>query len=263
MKLEELINKIMDDKSSEDFDLTLTGKELIKIKDFLIQCDEFKESELIIMDTPFAENEGGSPIDAASILIKDNLQFKNKVYLYSIGLTPTMYDPKNWNDPFNQVKDNASISNKLYDPKDFMPFKLVTIRLDGELLENIEKVDSPDRRDSIDTLHRQLNNIISNPTDYQIKGKRGIIVRGIFETVVDENGDTKHNKFGKLNIDASKFEYYKVFSLEKETIDNEVTLKVISNFIPKRLKDKFSEKFGTKLEILSKKEIDDFITENK
>ena len=175
MKLKELIkNKII--KGNELSDEIIRGDELSVMIDLLKECEELQNcDELIIIKEPVFLDENGKTKMTQTFKVDDNTSFKGKCYLHSIFLTPEIFDPNKIND---LVKDNASITPAIYCPKTFVPRKKIIIEFNPETLQDAEN----ERYNSIrKKLHQTLDNILDSPQDYQIKGERHVLIRGVFE----------------------------------------------------------------------------------
>jgi len=135
------------------------------IYDKLKTLDEFADCDLDIIDSPIFDGA-----QTQTIKLKKNTKFKGKLSLYSIQLTPVMYDPENYKKP---VKDGCVITPVIYDPKDFTPYKEISIRFN---VESNEMNEEEKKKEIVGILEK----ILDKPEDYTSKGSRGIILRGIF-----------------------------------------------------------------------------------
>jgi len=217
------------------------------MKEALMKCDEFKEAtEFVILATPFADN-GKEAVKTVSVKIGEKTKFKNKVYLYSLMETPEIFDPRKIHVP---VKNGACITPVQYDPITFMPRKeiLLSVNVEQELERKI--------------LHDLLDDILDNPKEYAVRGEKGIIVRGIFETIA--NGDNESNyEIGELNLDYDNPKFYSVMCLENKNIDGAIFLNVETKFIPTELKDEFLKIYADKLKNISVEDVDSFLNKHK
>ena len=259
MKLQELLKDLFEERQdSTNFNTQeLSHNELELMKEALMKCDEFKEAtELVILATPFVDN-GKRPIKTDTIKIGDNVKFKNRVYLYNIMETPEMFDPKTLYVP---VKNGACITPVQYDPITFMPHKQILLSV------NVEQ--EMDRK----ATHDLLDDILDNPKEYRVKGMRGILVRGIFETIVNGETETDYD-IGTINLDYNNPKYYSVTCLDNKVSGDSMTINIEMKFIPvelkeefleaMKLKDDFSKTFGTGLNNISPKDVDSFLNEHK
>lgn len=165
-------------------DYNIYGEYLESYKDDLLKCDEFNE----VIDITFVKNpriEGNvEPTEVKSYIVKDGMKLKGHVVLYSITLTPEVYDPSDRY--YKSVKDGASISPTIYDMKQFIPLKYISLEFSPELAQ-----DSSSFPDSVtqfkQQLHETLDKVLNNPNEYRIKGFRGIMLRGLFDSDRDNN----------------------------------------------------------------------------
>jgi len=249
MKLQELVKDLFEERLNDVYFNTpeLSNNELELMKEALMKCDEFKEAtEFVILSTPFVDN-GKNPIKTDTIKIGDNIKFKNRVYLYNIMQTPEMFDPKTMHVP---VKNGACITPVQYDPITFIPRKQILLSV------NVEQ--EMDRK----ATHDLLDDILDNPKEYSVKGERGILVRGIFETI--SNGETETNyDIGELNLDYNNPKFYSVMCLEEKVLDGSIFLNIETKFIPTELKDEFLKIYKDKLKNISVEEVDSFLNEHK
>ncbi len=171
MKLKELLDKIFENgplPTTENgrVDYEISYNLLSLIKDKLLECDEFKETNsLTIMETPIQNN-----VSSHTAKLTDGNIFKGNVQIYSISLTPVIYEPENW---MNPVKDGCTITPTMYNPETFEPYKKIILNVDVEnMVDNFEK--------GRVKLHEILDKMLDNPMGYSSKGTRGILIRGIF-----------------------------------------------------------------------------------
>jgi hypothetical protein len=166
MKLVELLRtKFVDGKTM------LTSTELNEMKDELIECDEFKETYLVIMDLPITKDKySDEVISAANYLLHKGTTFKDVSYLYSISLTPEVYDPITLYQP---VKNGCSITPALFNPETFLTYRQIILSSE----------DLGDRK----ALHDKLDDILNNQREYMVKGKKSILIRGKFPIKEMEN----------------------------------------------------------------------------
>lgn len=171
--LTELTNTIPDvfNQGNENF---LQGERL-RVS-FLLEklktLDEFSDCELDIIDTPFYDG-----LQTEVLKLSKNTKFKGKLHLYSITLTPKMYNPDEFKKP---VKDGCVLTPTMYNPEDFTPFKEIIIRFNPEsepgTTEEMKK----------EQIKAKLEEILSNPQEYESKAERGILIRGIFSEVTSD-----------------------------------------------------------------------------
>lgn len=147
----------------------LMGDSLNVIKNQLLQTELFSGcSELIIVDQPtFIVN--GENLTAQTRKYVEGSKFCGKCFLYSIGLTPEMYDPNSIDKP---VKDGVSITPIVYDLTTFEPKKHIKISINVESEDNTKK-----------NLMELFEKVLDSPHEYEIKGFRGLLIRGVFDVI--------------------------------------------------------------------------------
>ena len=104
MNLQENFEALLLDIQSNDLmqHNVLAGKSLKLCEEIILNCDEFKDvDELIIIESPSLANTDNEILDSISYKISDKSKFLGKAYLYSIGLTPRLYDENN--KPFHSI----------------------------------------------------------------------------------------------------------------------------------------------------------------
>jgi len=63
-------------------DDVIYGEELRLFKDKLLECDEFKDCEMLeFLPLPIVQNKEGKPISAVSILLGEGRKFKGRCFL--------------------------------------------------------------------------------------------------------------------------------------------------------------------------------------
>lgn len=182
MKLKELLKDSFEGLSQMENNgfPTINGNVLEQLKDSLIQTDEFKDvDELIIMKFPSVMDDNKKILNAQSYKVSDSTKFKKRCYLYSISLTPEVFDP---NAIYNPVKNGACISPTIYNPSDFKIKKKIVL---DYFIEDFQDNFNSKKKE----LHDLLDDVLNNPDEYRVSGDRGIIVRGIFEEVESEYGN--------------------------------------------------------------------------
>ena len=168
MKLNELLKNAFT-KSDLDQNYHLGSKELKVIKEALLQCEEFKDvDELIIMDAPSSEfkNKDGSTFNIHSNttkLMKDT-KYKGTCYLYSISLSPCFYSRL-----LATVKNNVGFIPAIINPNTYETEKIITVAV---------PVDS--EKEQIKTILLNLANDLDNINEYALPQERSIGIRGFF-----------------------------------------------------------------------------------
>ena len=192
MKLKELIEIVELSRNDNGLymDNLLYGKNLEKYKKIIMNTDEFKECDsLEILEHPLVKDKNGEILTTSTVKLSDVMTFKGKCYLLSLTLTPEMYDPIK---AFEPVKNGASISPTVYDPMTFEPRKHILLTWSPEMAQDLLGTNNEGtlRND----IHKLLDDVLNNPEEYQTKGFRGVLVRGLFE-VIEDGGDTEVNHY--------------------------------------------------------------------
>jgi hypothetical protein len=201
MKLEEFVTKLCDERavlnqknaeSTIDYlkgmDPILNSKVLEEVKDELLKLDVFSEcDDLEIVHFPTFKLEDGKTVLAQNFKYGEGMKLKGKCYLYSISLTPEMYDPIK---AFEPVKNGASISRTVYDPMTFEPRKHILLTWSPEMAQDLRG--SNDEKTLRNDIHKLLDDVLDNPEEYRTKGTRHVLIRGVFE-VVGGNRDFQPN----------------------------------------------------------------------
>lgn len=156
--------------------------DLKKIYDKLQNCDEFFECHLILIQMPCVNRIIDNVVTTKMVntheLYEGN-KYTGSTYLKDISLTSIIYDPADIN---VAVLDGCSISPVMYNPENFAPLRKISLRYDIEQTRLIdgrfqERLTEKEMREK---LHRQLDDLLDNPKKYEPKGKRGIMLRGLF-----------------------------------------------------------------------------------
>jgi len=169
MKLKELLLKRFIGPNDQ-----FTKLELEPLKEELLECDEFLGCEEInFMEAPI-EIINDSTYVAQTMKIGNDTEFVGTPYIYNISFTPEIYDPNSVHKP---VKDGAAITPLLYNPTTFEPSRKIVLQFNPEGLMD-ETSDETKKQEIRDLLEK----VLQNPKEYVIKGERGIMVRGVFET---------------------------------------------------------------------------------
>ncbi|MCK9273397.1 hypothetical protein M0P65_07715 [Candidatus Gracilibacteria bacterium] len=195
MKLKGLLNQIFELgskmvklSSGKVIDNILTGDNLANSMYILKQCDEFKNvKDFQQMFNPIMVDQSNIIVSADTMKLSDDtpFEFNDILYLYSISLMPEMYDQKTWYEP---VKDSIGISPTSYNPIDLSPTKRITIEFSPERKQDIHDIGDERAKKEI---REKLEKVLENPKEYQVKGVRGILIRGIWKNV----GDNKNIQF--------------------------------------------------------------------
>lgn len=156
-------------------DAILSSKILELLLPDLQKCNEFKNARLIIAHMPVlpdVDDNVTTVITMHNHLLYDDTEYRGKCYLYSINLTPELYDPFSTHKP---VKDGCAITPVMYDPKYFIPYKEIVLNQTVGMC-----ADDSEMRAS---LHKKLDMILDNPKDYQVTGHRGVMIRGYMDEI--------------------------------------------------------------------------------
>lgn len=202
MKLKELLSDIFSngplDFTSMNNGMTYSDYMLDKnylemFKDMILQCEEFESvTELIIPDRPVFLIDGvGTTCE--TIKMVDNMKIRNRCYLYSISITPEIYDPTTMN---HHVKNGASLTPIMYNLQTFIPYKEIRMSWSPELVQDVRGWGVPIQDQEIDLrqrLHQTLDDMLDNPHEYLLKGERGVIIRGIFDFELRGDENIKYN----------------------------------------------------------------------
>ena len=262
MKLKEFVTKIYDERPelgmTPNFDPILNSKILEEVKDELLKFDVFSEcDDLEIVHYPTFKVGEDKTLSVQTYKYKEGMKFKGKGYLYSISLTPELYDPSKMLEP---VKNGAAISPAIYNPMTFEPTKHILLTWSPEMAQDlsVNKDETTLRND----IHKLLDDVLDNPEEYRMKGTRHIMMRGIFEVVGDERNFEPNYLVGKSSQPEGYLAFYMV---KEEGEDNEVNMALKQKLIPSNLKDKFIERFnyGGEIKEMSEEEINQFLEENK
>ena len=283
MKLQELINEILSSgelKNKKGYavnvegltDSTIYGEELEPYIDRIKQCEEFSEcDEIVIMKYPVTIDEEKNKIQNKTYKIVPQQKFKGKCYLLSLALTPEMFDPHKIHTP---VLDGACITPTLYDPTTFEPKKKIVLEFSPEFAQDqyIYGLGSPSMIEEAEKngetiirkqLHETLDKILDSPKNYQVKGERGVIVRGTFEVVESPLGIEKTKLFGLKTENETHFATFFFEKDEENSKDGELNLKLSKMDIPIELREKYLEELGSKSIHVKREEIKEFLNTQK
>jgi len=252
MKLKELLTERFADNLAYPTDQYLK-KDLEPLKEELLKCEEFMFcDDIVFMDLP-TQIIDDTTYASQTFKLYDDTKFKGKVYLYNLSLTPEVYDP---NLLLNPVKDGASIGPTIYDPMDFTPRKHILLTWNPEMAQDMIGVNK--ELTFKNDIHKLLDDVLENPEEYKVKGEKKILLRGVCETV--GRGESPSFLVGE----SKEHDSYMGFYLEPNGEDKDKTLTLKTKLIPKKLKNKFIEKFTKNREITTAttEEIENFIKEN-
>jgi len=234
------------------------GNELDKYKNIIKECDEFAKCDsLDILTMPLVKGKNGEIYTTNTIKLSDLTEFKGRCYLLSLGLTPKMYNP---NQLIKPVKNGAAIGPTIYDPSTFEPRKHILLTWSPEMAQDMSGTNN--ELTLRNDIHKLLDDVLDNPDEYKTKSFRGILVRGLFEVIDNNDGSEVDRKVYDLDLTVNKPEDvgYKVFYLETNVIKpGEIEMRLNNKIIPSHLKDKFIDEVGTDPKIITEKIIDEFL----
>jgi hypothetical protein len=234
------------------------GNELDKYKNIIKECDEFAKCDsLDILTMPLVKGKNGEIYTTNTIKLSDLTEFKGRCYLLSLGLTPEMYDPSRLLKP---GKNGAAMGPTIYDIDTFEPRKHILLTWSPEMAQDVSGAN--DELTLRNDIHKLLDDVLDNPEEYKTKGLRGVLVRGLFEVIDNNDGsEINRNVYGvDLTVNKPEDVGYKVFYLETNVIKpGEIELRLNNKIIPSHLKDKFIDEVGTDPKIITEKIIDEFL----
>ena len=270
MKLKELLTEIFGETSTIDnqsfppfgFDgLTLYGRDkLSPYKDRILQCEEFSEcTELNFMSMPVILSNDDTSIMAESYNLSEGQKFKGVCYLLSLVLTPEVFNPETLHIP---VKDGACITPTVYKPETFKPFKKIVLEYSPERAADGSVTGEEDVKSELRNL---LDKVLENPYDYQVKGDRGVIVRGVFERneIVQQVTPQRYLTGVKSFVKEEEMPGIAYYMEGNEINEGEIGIKLKKVLIPPHLKQLYKDTFGGRNLDVKKEEIDKFLEENR
>jgi hypothetical protein len=236
----------------------LYGENLDEYKYLIKECDEFAKCDsLEILTMPLVKGKNGEIYKTYTIKLSDLMEFKGRCYLLSLGLTPEMYDPSQLLKP---VKNGAAIGPVIYDPTQLTPRKHILLSWSPDMTQDIHGLDT--EKEQRQVIHKLLDDVLDNPEEYKTKGSRGVLVRGLFEVMDNNDGSEVDRNVYDIDLTANKPEDvgYVVYYLEKNVIKpGEIELRFNNKIIPSHLKDKFIDEVGTDPKLITEELIDIFL----
>ncbi len=255
MKIKELLNDLFEtNKSIPEFlrQDCLGHQTLSHVKDDLLAFDEFKNvEELHLLKIPYAENDLGEVIELQSLKLSEGMEFGKRCYIYSISITPEIYDPTA---KFKPVKNGAYITPVSYDETTFKPSRNICIEFSPEELQDDKVLNKENKAQKLRDL---FNDILESPNDYMIRGEHNFIIRGIFEEV-KIGGETLTKDIGTLNLNYNNHKFFAVYYLATESLDGEVKIKFQKKYLPIEMKDNFEETFKDK-SFINEESLEEFL----
>ena len=237
----------------------LYGENLDEYKHLIKECDEFAKCDsLDILTMPFVKGNDDKIYSANTVKLSDLMEFKGRCYLLSLGLTPEMYDPTQLIKP---VKNGAAMSPTIYDPMTFEPRKHILLTWTPEMAQDL--FEGTNNEETLrNDIHKLLDDVLDNPEEYKTKGIRGILVRGLFEVIDNNDGSEVIKNVYDIDLTANKPEDvgYVVYYFEQNVIKpGEIEVRVNKKVIPSHLKDKFIDEIGNDPRHISLEIIDEFL----
>ena len=98
---------------------------------------------------------------------------------------------------------------------------------------------------------------------YQVKGEKGVMIRGAFEVVESPLGIEKTKLFGLETENETHFTTFFFEKDEENSKDGELNLKLSKMDIPIDLREKYMEELGPKSIHVKREEIEEFLNINQ
>jgi hypothetical protein len=259
MKLKDVVTELLGNENiSPDFD-TIKPDSLEIVKELILETDEFKDvDELIILDKPIVG--GDNPKVVQTRKFGKNTKFKKKAFLFTLSLTPPIYDPKMSQENKKLNEYGISISPTMYSPINFKPEHRIQFMAGTDFHKSNYKELLKEE------LYSKVDELVGNLDKYSAKPIREVMVRGLFEYVEDGEGNvTEDSSIGNLNVESK---HVLIYYMTKSTVENldgetEVNLKLEKKLLPIELKDKWEEEYGhLNHGDINEELIDNFINEN-
>ena len=237
------------------------GGNLNKYKHLIKECDEFAKCDsLDILTMPIVKGVDDKIYSSNTVKLSDLMEFKGRCYLLSLALTPEMYDPSQLIKP---VKNGAAMGPTMYDPLTFEPRKRILLTWSPEMVQDILNIDTEQEQRQI--IHNLLDDVLDNPEEYKTKGFRGILVRGLFEVIDNNDGSEVISNVYDLDLTASKPDDvgYAVYYFDQNVVKlGEIEFELKHKLIPPHLKEMFILEVGIDPAKITEKMIDDFLEFN-
>ncbi len=178
MQLVDLLRKKMTDGElpTEDGQVFIGSAALETMVKELKQCDEFKDSNLVIAPYPVMPDphKKGDTISMWSYRLHQDVRFSGICYLYSINLTPKMFE---MSDLIRPVKDGCVLSPEVMDEDTFKYIKKVGLSFNAYDEQGIQRPTDLIK----EQLKLKIDQIFDDPESYTPQGHRSIILRGMFK----------------------------------------------------------------------------------
>lgn len=192
--LQELFHQIDEVKTglNDDYMLSPGILNIQQIKEQLLKCEEFENTkEIIILNHPRPKlNIDGEEKEheASTVKMHEGIKFKEKVYLYSIFLTPSIIDAE---DLMTPVKDNICISPIYCDPENFTPRQIISSFVSPEFSQDSIIFDNEDWKEiAIENFKKALD----NPKEYLSKNKRSVMMRLLYKESIEPLGEEERKQ---------------------------------------------------------------------
>jgi hypothetical protein len=179
MTLKELIIKKREEAKfwTKKEDLELAPEQLMTMVHELKQCEEFKDTEIEIMNFPVISVVSGDIVDcisAKTIILHEGVNFGKKAYLYKISLTPELYEKD-----YINTTPGSYITPVIHNPESFIPEKKIVLAYDMVGHQDDIIFGNINYRKSI---HDTLDDILDNVVNYEkVPNHRCIMIRGHFD----------------------------------------------------------------------------------
>lgn len=160
MRLEELFNTEFGQKTF-DHEGVLRGENLKLLLPVIKECNEFKDKEITILNTPY----GTLPYK-----VREEVRMSNSIEIYSIEKTPEIFDNDLMKVLKESVANEAVITPVVFAEGILEPIRSIILSFSVEAL-------SFSLNERL-RLHKLLDNVLNDIGKYKAKGKVGIIIRG-------------------------------------------------------------------------------------
>jgi hypothetical protein len=153
----------------------LTEEQRIQIEAELIQHFEFSKIVWMIQPTGLTE-DGTQTLVAQTRKITDSQDGKHTGevgYIYTITLTPKLYDPE---ERYTPVKDGCVFPPVVFDPETFEPKQSITLTWSPEFPRDLNAPELTIEEDK-QRIKELLQKVLDNPEDYRPVGYIGGVLR--------------------------------------------------------------------------------------
>ena len=180
MKLKDLIKSYWNTGVFDNISTQIVGKDLIPIKEFLQQLDEFKDCKNFnVLEFPnCAVDQDGNPcfVEAVAVgsmqtvLVKlePEIKFSDTIDLYAIGTTPIMYNRQTIDNLPSGVWNLPVIMKEgTWEPKHEIKIKWAAGNMQDEA----------GGKDVVQDILKKVEHFLTNPNEINIPHERGIFLR--------------------------------------------------------------------------------------